>query len=98
MATLIVSYPLTEGARFDREYYLSTHIPLARSAWGESGLQSAEALFPAVGPQPLAGLVILRFNNQAGIDAALTSPRTAEVLGDVANFTNIAPVIFRADD
>lgn len=98
MATLIVSYPLTEGARFDRAYYLSTHIPLARSAWSEFGLQSAEILFPAVGPQPLAGLMILRFNDQAGIDAALSSPRTVEVVGDVANFTTIAPVIFRADD
>ncbi|HBO3911206.1 EthD family reductase [Pseudomonas aeruginosa] len=98
MATLIVSYPLSEGSTFDREYYQSTHIPLAYSAWAGFGLQAAEILFPAAGPQPLAGMVILRFADQAGIDAALTSPKTAEVIGDVANFTNIAPLIFRADD
>lgn len=98
MATLIVSYPLAEGKTFDREYYLSTHIPLARSAWGELGLQAAEILFPAAGLQPLAGMTILRFESQAAIDAALSSPETVKVLGDVANFTNIAPVIFRAAD
>lgn len=98
MATLIVSYPLAEGSTFDRDYYLSTHIPLASSAWGEFGLQAAEVLFPAAEPQPLACTAILRFNDQAAIDAALSSPKTAEVIGDVANFTNIAPVIFRADD
>lgn len=98
MATLIVSYPLTEGSTFDQDYYLSTHIPLARSAWAEFGLQSAEILFPNRGPQPLAGLAILRFDEQAGIDAVFASPKTAEVIGDVANFTNITPVIFRAND
>lgn len=98
MATLIVSYPLAEGKTFDREYYLSTHIPLAQSAWGAFGLQAAEILFPASGLQPLAGVMILRFENQAAIDAALNSPETAKVISDVANFTNIAPVIFRAAD
>lgn len=98
MATLIVSYPLTEGSTFNREYYLSTHIPLAQAAWGEFGLQSAEILFPAPGPQPLSGIIILRFNDQACIDAALNSPATAKVIGDVVNFTNIVPLIFRASD
>lgn len=98
MATLIVSYPATEGATFDQDYYLSTHIPLAQSAWGRFGLQSAEVLFPAEGPQPLAGLVILRFARQADIDAALASAGTAEVVADVGNFTNLTPVIFRAND
>ncbi|MDH4556238.1 EthD family reductase [Pseudomonas sp. BN417] len=98
MATLTVSYPLTTDSTFDRDYYLSAHLPLAQAAWGEFGLQSAEVLFPASGPQPLAGMVILRFVDQAAIDAALSSPKTLEVLGDVAKFTNITPVIFRAND
>ncbi|MBV7586222.1 EthD family reductase [Pseudomonas sp. PDM33] len=98
MATLIVSYPVVEGATFDRDYYISRHIPLAQSAWGEFGLQSAEILFPAAGPQPLAGMVIMRFANQSDIDAALASPKTAEVVGDVPNFTNLTPQIFRAGD
>jgi uncharacterized protein (TIGR02118 family) len=98
MATLIVNYPAVEGVAFDREYYLSTHAPLVRAAWGEFGLQSAEILFPASGPQPFACVAILSFSDQAGINAALASARTAEVVGDVPNFTNVEPAIFRADN
>lgn len=98
MATLTVSYPLAFDSTFDRDYYLTTHIPLAQAAWGEFGLQSAQILFPAPGPQPLASMIILQFADQTGVDAALASPKTLEVIDDVPNFTNIAPVIFRAND
>ena len=98
MATLIVSYPAVEGKEFDREYYLATHASLVRAAWGECGLQSVEVLFPAPGPQPFACVTLLRFSDQAGIDAALASARTAEVVGDVPNFTQVQPAIFRAGD
>jgi uncharacterized protein (TIGR02118 family) len=98
MATLIVSYPAVDDLTFDREYYLSTHASLVRAAWGEFGLQSAEILFPAPGPQPFACVTVLRFSDQAGINAALSSARTAEVVGDVPNFTNVQPAIFRADN
>ncbi|HDR9482562.1 TPA: EthD family reductase [Burkholderia aenigmatica] len=98
MTTLIVSYPSAEGGTFDREYYLSNHTALVRSAWGEFGLQSAEVLFPSPTPQPFACMAILRFSDQAAIDAALSSAKTAEVMGDVKNFTNITPTIFCADD
>lgn len=98
MATPTVSYPLTCDSTFDRNYYQFAHLPLAQAIWGEHGLQSAEVLFPASGPQPLAAMVILRFVDQAAIDAALASPKTPEVLADVAKFTNITPMIFRAND
>ncbi|SFU25652.1 EthD family reductase [Paraburkholderia aspalathi] len=98
MTTLIVSYPSAGGATFDREYYLSTHAPLVRVAWSEFGLQSAEVLFPSPKPQPFACVTILRFNDQVGINMVLSSAKTAEVIGDVKNFTNITPTIFCADD
>lgn len=98
MATLTVSYPLTPGSTFDKEYYLSRHVPLAQDRWAAFGLQSVEVLFPAEGPQPLAAMSIMRFAEQSGIDAALSSPRSLEVVNDVANFTTVQPVIFRAAD
>ena len=98
MATLMVSYPTSEGAKFNRDYYHSTHIPLAHAAWAPFGLESAEILFAGAGPQPLVAVAILRFKDQAGIDAALSSPETGKVIGDVANFTNVEPMIFRAND
>ncbi len=98
MATLIVSYPATESARFDREYYTGKHMDIAREAWTSFGLEATEVLFPADAVQPLAGMVILRFADQASIDAALSGPAAAVVVGDVPNFTDIVPVIFRAGD
>jgi len=98
VTTLIVSYPAVEGVSFDREYYLATHVSLVRAAWGEFGLQSVEVLFPVSGPQPFACVTLLRFSDQAGIDAALSSARTAEVVGDVPSFTHVQPTIFRAGD
>ena len=49
-------------------------------------------------PTTFACVTLLRFNDQAGIDAALSSARTAEVVGDVRNFTQVQPAIFRAGD
>ncbi len=97
MATLIVSYPTHAGARFDAAYYTATHIPLVERLWTPHGFTGAEVLFPA-GEQPWKASVLLRFSSQAAIDAALASPDTPQVLGDVANFTDIAPVIYRAAD
>ncbi|AOR72821.1 ethyl tert-butyl ether degradation protein EthD [Burkholderia stabilis] len=98
MSTLIVSYPRTEGATFDREYYLSKHGQLVGTAWSKFGLQSAEFLFPSSTRQPFVCVAILRFGDQAGIDMALSSGETREVMSDVKNFTDITPTIFRADD
>lgn len=97
MTTLIVSYPVHEGAHFDKDYYTGTHIPLAEKTWGPFGLTGAEVLFPA-GEQPWAATVILRFSSQEAVDAALASPGTPAVIGDVGNFTDIHPVIYRAAD
>ncbi|KML55412.1 ethyl tert-butyl ether degradation protein EthD [Burkholderia cepacia] len=98
MSTLIVSYPSTEGAIFDREYYLSRHGRLVGTAWSKFGLQSTEVLFPSSTQQPFVCVAILRFSDQVGIDMTLSSAETREVMSDVKNFTNITPTIFRADD
>ena len=95
MAALIVSYPASAENHFDAAYYRATHIPLVERLWGPFGLSSAE-IFDASGPQPWAGAVLLRFVDAGAIDAALGSAGTAQILGDVAKFTDIAPVIFRA--
>ncbi|OBV11088.1 EthD family reductase [Erythrobacter dokdonensis] len=95
MANLVVSYPRQEGAQFDADYYRDTHIPLVESAWGPCGLTGAEILWPADGEQSNAAMVVLRFRDAAAIDAAMTAPGTAEVMADIAKFTDIGPVIYR---
>ena len=96
MASLIVSYPRHEGAGFDEAYYRETHIPLVVRHWGVHGMTDAEIFWPADSEQPNVALVVLRFRDSAAIDAALGSPGTAEVLGDVPNFTTIEPALYRA--
>jgi len=95
MATLIVSYPTHPGATFDAAYYADTHIPLAQKHWAEHGLTGAEILFPE-GDQPWKAAVLLRFADSAAIDAAMASAGTPEILADIANFTDIAPTLYRA--
>ncbi|MDH7637399.1 EthD family reductase [Sphingomonas oryzagri] len=95
MALLFVTYPAGGGSRFDRDYYVATHLPLVEKAWGPSGLRSARAYFPASeGSDPVA-VAVLTFAEEAAIGAALASDATAGVLADLANFTDIAPVIQR---
>lgn len=95
MPTLVVSYPVGDGTAFDAEYYVETHIPLVRTCWTPYGLTGAEVLLPH-GEQPWHAAVLLRFESSEAIDAALNGIETPKVMADLANFTNIAPVIYRA--
>lgn len=97
MATLIISFPERAGAKFDGEYYNATHAPMVENSWGPHGLIGLDVLYP-MGPQPYRALVILRFRDQAAIDASMASEGTGAIMADVANFTDIEPRIFRAAD
>ena len=83
MATIMVRYPAHDGAKFDADYYAKTHIPLVEKAWGPHGLTGAEILFPH-GEQPDVAMVLLRFRDQAAIDAAVSD--TAAGRGRVVAF------------
>lgn len=96
MASLVVSYPRHEAAMFDATYYRDNHIPLVRQAWTEHGLTDARILWPADDAQPNAAMVVLEFRDGDAIDAALGSEATAGVMDDIARFTDIQPVIYRA--
>jgi uncharacterized protein (TIGR02118 family) len=95
MASLGLTYPMHDGAEFDADYYRDTHIPLVQQAWGDCGMTGADILWPADDQQPNAAMVVLEFRDSAAVDAAMGSPRTPEVLGDIAKFTNIQPIIYR---
>jgi len=94
-AALFVTYPREAGTRFDRDYYVATHLPLVERAWGAFGLIDARAYFPAEPSASEAAVAVLRFEDDAAIGAALASPETPGVLADLANFTDIAPVLSR---
>ncbi len=95
MSFLFVTYPSSAGARFDRDYYVATHLPLVEEHLGPFGLQSAQAFFPAASKAAHVAVAVLTFSDDGAIDAALSSAETATVPGDLVNFTTIAPKLSR---
>ncbi len=88
----MVAYPAGEGTTFDRGYYVLTHLPLVRSAWGPHGLTDATGYFPEGGEGAPMAIAILTFRDAAAREAALGSAEAGPVFGDIPNFTNAAPV------
>lgn len=94
-AALLVSYPATDGARFDRAYYTATHLPLVRETWAPHGLTDATGMWPDDDSPAHVAVALLTFRDAAARDAALASAEAATVFGDVANFTDIQPAAQR---
>jgi len=88
MIKVSVTYPSGEGTTFDHDYYANSHVPLCLSTW--SPLKS-EVDKGINGPN-VAG-VHFYFDSMEAFQGALGAAGTAEVMADVANYTNIAPVM-----
>lgn len=88
MIRLSVFYPAAEGARFDHDYYRDHHVPLAVKHWSP---ETAEIDRGVDGPYVAA--VHLMFPSTDALNAAMASEGTAEVLADVATYTDITPVL-----
>jgi uncharacterized protein (TIGR02118 family) len=83
-----VLYPSGEGASFDHDYYRDHHVPLAKKTWG---VDVAEIDRGINGPYVAA--VHFHFASQDALAQALGAEGTAAVQADVANYTNIEPLI-----
>ncbi|OAL07742.1 hypothetical protein IQ06DRAFT_289402 [Phaeosphaeriaceae sp. SRC1lsM3a] len=91
-AQVVVAYPRAEGSTFNKEYYLSTHMPLVAKHWKKHGLKSyAVTELNADGPYTYS--VVMEFESYEGWGAAATDPSTKEVMEDVVNFSNQQPVL-----
>ncbi len=90
MIRLSVLYPSSEGSTFDHDYYRDKHVPLALRTWG-LGLSDAEIDQGVDGPY-VAG-VHFKFDSLDAMQTALANEATGQVLADVANYTNITPVM-----
>ena len=88
MIKLTVSYPKGEGATFDHDYYSRTHVPLCNSTFKPAKTEIEKGID---GPN-VAG-VVFYFDSMDALQGALGSPKIGDVMADVANYTNIAPVM-----
>jgi uncharacterized protein (TIGR02118 family) len=91
-AQVLVVYPRNKDSKFDKEYYLATHMPLVEKHWKKHGLKSyAVTELNADGPYSYS--VVMEFESYEGFGAAGADPNTKEVMDDVKNFSNEQPII-----
>ncbi len=96
MATVYVTYPGDPGTRFDRDYYIHTHLPLVCESWKPYGLQSAAAFFPSGEGAGILAVCLCQFRDEAAIAASFGSPESGRVMADIAHFTDAKPSQSRA--
>jgi len=88
-----VIYPNHDGARFDANYYRSSHIPRVMKVMKATSVLLIEGVPMGSSPAPFAMIAHFQFASSEAIQAALADPGMAEVRADVANFTDIKPTI-----
>jgi len=91
-----VMYPYAEGARFDHDYYRTRHMPLVKARLGSACAyytvdQGLHGMTPDAPPAFVAMCAFI-CDSAEGYEAAMKEHR-AEVLGDIANYTDIVPVV-----
>ena len=96
MAMLFVTYAGDASTRFDRDYFVGTHLPLVLEAWGPHGLETADAFFPAGDGGATIVIPVYVFQNEAAITTSINSPQTDRVMADVKYYTDAKPSQSRA--
>ena len=96
MITLNVLYPNKDGAKFDMNYYLTSHIPMLKRAFG-SALKGCIVEQGLGGRDPgtrakFAVLCHLRFDSAESYQHAI-APVAEQIRNDVANYASEAPII-----
>ena len=87
MIRVSVFYPKTEGGTFDHDYYRNTHVPMCGKTWNVGG----EIDKGIDGPYEAA--VHFFFDSMDQFQSAMGAEGTKDVMADVANYTNITPVM-----
>ena len=97
-----VLYPNDEGATFDMDYYLKTHMPLVKKHWASFGLQGYTVTQAQPGPDGakpqysvLATLIWEKGENVA--KAMGDQPSVGVIMGDIPNFSNKQPIFISGD-
>ena len=96
MTIISVLYPRNDESRFDHEYYQKKHMPLVQLRWASLGLVNMEWMRGVAGPDGgVPGyevITLLTFVSKDAFESALAASGE-EVVGDIANFTNVQPLI-----
>lgn len=96
MIKVSVMYPNTPGARFDHDYYRDTHMPLLQARMGEHCLSyTIDRGLAGGAPGTSATYVGMCHIFCASVESFQASfgPHAQEIMGDIPNYTDLAPVI-----
>ena len=97
MIRVSVLYPNTPDGKFDHEYFVQKHLPMARERLGPHGLVRAEgdrgisAADPNE-PAPFFAAAHLYFNSVDEVHKAFMA-EARQVMGDISNYTDAKPQI-----
>lgn len=93
---IYVSYQGAQESRFDRDYYVSKHLPLVMQSWQRYGLISVAAFFPPIDQAGTIAICECVFRDEAAVQAAFGSAEASAVMADVSRFTDLTPDRSRA--
>lgn len=96
MIKVSVMYPNTPGARFDHGYYRDRHMPLVKARMGDSCLYytvDKGLAGGAPGTEPTYIGMCHIFSESVEAFQAGFGPHATEILADIANYTDLEPVM-----
>ncbi len=100
MIRVSVMYPRTEGASFDMDYYVNKHMPMVAERCGDAlkGMTVLEGLAGIAPGEPPTYVCVgsLNFDSIEAFQGAF-GPHAGEIMGDIPNYTSIAPVVQISD-
>jgi uncharacterized protein (TIGR02118 family) len=91
-----IMYPFAEGKTFNMEYYETKHMPMVAAYLGSNLVKYTieKGLASGIPNQPLPYMAIGIFYVRSLSDyQAAIGPNRDAIRADIANYTNIAPVI-----
>jgi uncharacterized protein (TIGR02118 family) len=88
MIRVHVTYPRTEGSKFDAEYWVNTHMPLVSEHWPQAVRWEADL---AGEDTPHYAAAHIFFESMDDFGAAVGGPGGAVVMADIANYTDVQP-------
>ena len=96
MIKVSVMYPAREGARFDHAYYRDKHMPLVKARMGDNCRSyTVDRGFAGGTPDAPPTYVAMchLFCDSVEAFQAGFGPHAKEIMGDIPNYTDIAPVV-----
>jgi uncharacterized protein (TIGR02118 family) len=95
MIRVSILYPNSEGATFDKAYYLNSHMPMVRKTLGPTLLKDeiwSGVNAPGLPPAAYLFLLHMYFESVEAFGAGFQE-HGGTFMADIPNYTNVAPVL-----